>query len=59
MKCIVCGEEVIENNGFITGGHVRISFEFGSRHDMELWTGVIHDMCTNPIQKFMKKEDDF
>lgn len=60
MKCIACGEEVVEDeHGCITGGHVTITFGFGSKNDMEKWSGVIHDMCAKSIQKLVKKEDDF
>jgi len=68
MKCIVCKNEVktfgtgikdcdetefLENGGFVT-----FDFGYGSRHDLEIWSGVICDNCFENVKDEMKLEKD-
>lgn len=58
MKCIACGEDIIEDElGCKKGGIVSIQFGYGSENDMETWKGGIHDSCPKSIHKLVEIED--
>lgn len=57
--CCICGEEVKDlEQGCLDGaGHVEISFGYGSVHDTETWTGLIHDKCFKEVFKPKEMDD--
>lgn len=61
--CCICGEEVKDlEQGCLDGaGHVEISFGYGSVHDTETWTGLIHDKCFKEVfkPKVMEANSDY
>ena len=49
-KCLICGKEIKEENGFLDNtGKIRIHFEFGSRYDSDTYKAYIHDDCYEKI----------
>lgn len=43
--CDWCGQEVLFDKIFVHGGIIRITFEWGSKHDGSIFEGCICDDC--------------
>ena len=57
--CIICKQAIkqLPQENLDSAGFVTFDFHFGSKNDLEVWQGYIHDECAEEFKKHMHTKE--